>query len=126
MEDIDDIELEDHEQVQINYRNTNNKIDVDVEILPVVVEFWNHGIDTFECCQGQTELLEVEDEDAYPSKYPWIICDAKNKEYIENTYDVTIHKNNHFGLCVYEYVESFMDIDREQDFLFVVFNRLEK
>jgi hypothetical protein len=127
MEEIDDdINLEEHDMVLINYRDTNNKVEIDKEILPVVIDFWNHGINTFECCQGQPEAEALEFEDLYPISYPWIICDATNQEYIENTYNVNIHKNNHFGYYVYEYVEGFMNIDTEQDFLFVVFKNLER
>lgn len=123
-EDCEDIELEEHDKVLVNYRNTNNKIEIDREILSIVVDFWSHGIDTFESCQGQVEFLEC--EDAYPINHPWIICNISNQEYIQNTYNCTIHKNNHFGYYVYEYVEHFMNINKEQDFFFVVFNNLEK
>jgi hypothetical protein len=97
-------------------------------MLPIILDFWHNNIDTYQCCAGYMEdLVNGEcDPDDYPEIYPWIMCDASNKKYIEENYNVNIHKNNHFGYYVYEYVEEFLNIDKMQDFLFVVFKDLKK
>ena len=71
-------------------------------------------------------IREGEEMNHYPSIIkgrPWIICQDFNRDYIENTYNVEILKNNHMGYCVDEYVDDYLNVN---DFLFVIFNDLEK
>jgi len=131
-----------HQQSAIRYRETDEIIEIDELMIPIVKDFWNRDINTYQCCQGDDE--EYIDDEEYPEDYteemiregekmnhypsiikgrPWIICQNKNREYIENNYNVEILENEHMGCVVDEYIHYFLEVN---DFLFVIFNDLNR
>jgi len=130
-----------HKVEEIKYRDTDIIIKIDSLMVSVIKDFWDHDIDTYQCCQENDIIDDDEFDDNilkdydveelnmlnhYPNKIKnraWIICQNKNREYIEKTYDVEILENNHLGYAVGEYVENYLTIN---EFLFVIFNDLNK
>jgi len=135
-----------HKFEKIKYRNLDIIIEIDILMTHIMKDFWDHDIDTYQCCQ-ENNIFDEDDEidDEFDDEFledfdieelnilnhcpniiknrAWVICQNKNREYIEKTYDVEIFENNHFGYAVGEYVEDYLTID---GFLFVIFNDLNK
>jgi hypothetical protein len=130
----------DHKMKKIKYRNTDIIIEIDNLMIPVIRDFWDHDIDTYQCCQENDIIYEDERDEKIENidiekmnmlnHYPniinnraWIICQNKYRDYIEKTYNVEIYENNHLGYVVNEYVENYLKVG---DFLFIIFNDLNK